>query len=161
MSTDFDAYEESDRKMYAEYAHWADINGRFSHWAKDGTYKHWMNNQTRQQDIWDKSEREHDVHKWRMKRWEEREKEDRIQRSKESRPWYEEEAYIHRVDQARTERIRRAHAKEEQTEREIHRRAHEKEEQMEWEIHAQKKKEQMLREQKQRKEVRARIASRV
>ena len=85
MSADFDAYEESDRKMYAEYAHWAEINGRFSHWAKDGTYKHWINNQTRQQDIWDKSEREHDVHKWRMKRWEEREKEDRIQRSKESR----------------------------------------------------------------------------
>mgnify|MGYP000364685028 CR=1 FL=1 len=136
MSTDFDAYEESDRKMYAEYAHWAEINGRFSHWAKDGTYKHWMNNQTRQQDIWDKSEREHDVHKWRMKRWEEREKEDRIQRSKESRPWYEEEAYIHRVDQARTERIRRAHAKEEQTERESQ---------------EQKMVEQTLREQKQRK----------
>ena len=136
MTTEFDAYSESNKKMYAEYAHWADIHGVFSYWAKDGTYKYWINNHTRQHDIWDKREREREVHRWSMERWEQQKEEDRIQRNRGSRPWYEEEEHGRRVDESRAGWLRRAQEKEEQTE---------------WEIHAQKKEEQTLREQKQRK----------
>ena len=106
MSGEFEDYNcEADKKMYADHTRWCQYNGKFSHWDKDGKYKHHWSRHSRQNDIWDKAEREQEVWLKAKRQNEIQMEQESIERNKQhDTPWYEDDRHIRRAAEKKTQR---------------------------------------------------------